>query len=178
VNVSAVRNGLARLPQSQGIPADEKTKIENMFQKYLDRYNEEKESDMNLQEFLASNPVAQNEYNQNIQKANADGIEAGKKEIQAKVDKVLPFLANEDYFGIDALAKKVLSGESDIAALDGAIAAFDMMKAKGEIKDAIDDSGKAGDIIPSGNTGLSQDGVIRNEADLKAFEQRSGKGGA
>jgi len=41
VNIAAVRNALSRLPQTQGIPQDEKDKAEKVLKKYLDKFNDE-----------------------------------------------------------------------------------------------------------------------------------------
>lgn len=56
VNISAVRNGLSRLPQS-GIPAADKPRVERVLQKYLDKFNEEQEeTNMDIVELRAQHP--------------------------------------------------------------------------------------------------------------------------
>lgn len=128
VNVAAVRNGLARLPQSNSVPSSDKPAVERLLRKYLDRYNKSKgkgEHQMNLQEFLAANPAARAEYDAAIAAARTEGETAMK----ATVTAVAPFLTSKDYPPtIAATAVKVLTGEVDQTVLSACVAAVDAVK--------------------------------------------------
>jgi len=47
INIRAVRNALARLPQTAGIPAAEKERVKSTLQRYLDKFNKQKKSEAN-----------------------------------------------------------------------------------------------------------------------------------
>lgn len=128
-----------------------------------------------LKELLAENPDAKKEYDEDIQKAKSEGIEAGKTEMQNKINKVVNYIGNENYPGIDAHAKKVLSGESSLDSLEGAVTAYDMLKGKKESEAAKQDTDEIGDTKPD-TSNLTKDGVINNVADIKATAARI-KGG-
>lgn len=78
VNIAAVRNGLARLEQTTGIPAPDKTRIRANLRRYLDRFNEQKTgaSSMTPTELKTQFPETYQEI------FNA-GIRAEKDRIQA-----------------------------------------------------------------------------------------------
>jgi ClpP class serine protease len=132
---------------------------------------------MNLQEFLASNPDAMSKYSE-LMKAEYDkGIEAGKAEVQKKVDAACKYLGKDEYKGIDKLVTKVLTGESEISALEGAVTAFDMMKEQGKSDQAITDTDDIGDVATENNHDLkiSDKGEVKNENDYQAAIARSKK---
>jgi len=109
VNVAAVRNGLARLSQSD-IPAAEKSKVESLLRKYLDRFNKDKEAKnpagagdnklggvkMTLEELKAQHPHLYDE----IFKA---GKEAAKAEMQRNIDAHLEWIEADQQGVINAL---------------------------------------------------------------------------
>jgi ClpP class serine protease len=90
----------------------------------------ETEETMTFDELMAQNPDAKARYDAEIAKARAEGVEAGKKEVQGRIDATVNYIGNADYKGIEPLAREVLQGKAEPSALKGAVAAFDMMKEK------------------------------------------------
>lgn len=129
---------------------------------------------MSLKQFLDSNPDAKAAYNAAILSAKAEGVESGKAEAQKRIDATVNYIGNENYKGIEPLAKKVLKGESDIAALDGAVTAFDMLKEKGKSADAKNETDKPGETLAE-NHNLNTDGMISSEADILALQSKDGE---
>lgn len=125
-----------------------------------------------LKEFLAKNPEALNEYNNDISQAEKRGGE----QLQAKINKVIPFIGNEKYQGIAELFKKVLSGESKIEALEGAVTVFDMQAQKNESTAAKQETEETEETPPNDDDSrLSEDGIIRNEADYQNSKKMAAK---
>jgi len=83
---------------------------------------------VNLKEIMASDPAVKAEIAALLEESKKAGIAEGKAEIEARIKAAVSFIGNEKYKGIESLAKKVLTGESGIAALEGAVTAYDMLK--------------------------------------------------
>lgn len=82
---------------------------------------------MTLKEFLAQNPSAKIEYDNELNIQNNAGKETGKKEVQDRVNAAAPFLkSSSDYSdGVKDLAVEVILGSAGADALKAAIALFD-----------------------------------------------------
>jgi ClpP class serine protease len=130
------------------------------------------EETMSLQKFLAENPEALQQYNNDIQAAELRGVES----VEAKIKKIVPYLGNETYQGIEPLAKKVLIGESKIEAFEGAVAVFDMQKNKSELEAAQEETASLGDTPPNTpQEKLSENGEIHSDADYLASRENAAK---
>lgn len=91
---------------------------------------------MTLAEIMASDPVVKAEVEALLAENKKAGVIEGRAEIQVRIDAAVNYIGNEDYPKIDALAIKVLKGESNPSALEGAITAYDMLKEQGNSDDA------------------------------------------
>lgn len=131
------------------------------------------EETMDFNEFLAQNPDARARYDADISAAENRGVETGKSQVQAVVAKVTPFIGNADYPGIDALAKKVLSGEEDVSALTGAVTAFDMLKGQDKSSEAKKETTAAGETPAEQTEATTETGDVKTEADYQAEVNRS-----
>lgn len=109
---------------------------------------EKTEETMDLHEFLAQNPDAKAKYEADILAAKTEGVEAGKAEMQKRINATVNYIGNVNYPGIESLAKEVLEGKAEVSALQGAVAAFDMMSEKTKSNAAVEDTLKIGDTPP------------------------------
>jgi ATP-dependent protease ClpP protease subunit len=129
---------------------------------------------MNLAELMASDPGLNAEIlardGLNYDKGKTDGTAV----MQARIDKVAPYLGKTEYpSAIAALAVKVLSGESEPAALEGAVTVID---AQLEMEKAKAATGEQPPDTPPGNPPeASADGSIVTEADMQASLERVNK---
>jgi len=86
INIRAVRNALARLPQTKGIPASEQDRIRVTLRKYVDKNQKQKKGEgkkMDLQTLKSEHPEL---HNQITQEAVNKGIEAGVKQERDRVE--------------------------------------------------------------------------------------------
>jgi len=117
-----------------------------------------------LKELLSQNPEANAEYNENIQAAK----DIGEKNVQDRIDAVIPFLNNENYKGMENLTAEVLSGKTEISALKSAIAVIDNMRETEKSKAAKDDTIDNPDIPALKNDLPKESGEIESEIDFRA----------
>ena len=89
--------------------------------------NQEVET-MNLKEIMEKDPVVRAEVNELLAGSKKAGVIEGRAEIEARIKAAVPYIGNEAYKGMEPLAVKVLNGESGVAALEGAVTAYDMLK--------------------------------------------------
>lgn len=136
---------------------------------------ENMEEAMNFKEFLDSNPDAKAAYEKNIATAKAEGVELGKAEMQTRIDATVNFIGNENYPGIETLAKDVLTGKAEVSALKGAVVAFDMLKGTEKSTDAKKETDELGETNPEQPKPLSEDGKIENEAAFKVEQDKNRK---
>jgi len=117
-----------------------------------------------LKELLSQNPEAKIEYDENIQAAK----DIGEKNVQDRIDAVIPFLNNENYKGMENLTAEVLSGKTEISALKSAIAVIDNMRETEKSKAAKDDTIDNPDIPALKNDLPKESGEIESEIDFRA----------
>lgn len=109
------------------------------------------EKPMTFQEVMAD-PALKAAIEEKVSESHEAGVKEGRAEIQARIDKAVPYIGNKDYPGIETMASNVLKGESEISALEGAVTAYDMLKeqnasgeAKGETKEQGETKGQGGE---------------------------------
>lgn len=140
---------------------------------------ENKEVVMKLAEFLAENPAAKAEHDQAIAIAKADGRKEGRDEIEARIKKATPFLGGESKYpaAIQNLAARVISGESEPAALEGAVAVFDAQAETNNSNTAAGATNGGGEnnggeetppAQPAAGAGSETEGHIKTEDDYQA----------
>lgn len=83
---------------------------------------------MTLAEIMSSDPAVKAEVEKLKLESKNAGVIEGKAEVQTRIDAAVNYIGNENYPKIDALAIKVLKGESAPSALEGAVTAYDMLK--------------------------------------------------
>lgn len=129
-----------------------------------------------LSEFLASNPDAKAKYDADIAAARGEGVEVGKKENQKRVDVAAKYLESEEYRSkatIQTLACKVLKGESEPSALEGAVTAFDMLKEQSASETAQAETTNQGETNAEEHQ-VNTSGLISSEADIVALKHDEG----
>lgn len=119
---------------------------------------------MNLKDLLKDNPDAKAEYMEDMAAAEAKG----KESVSARINAAVKYIGNEAYKGIDVLAIKVLKGESEVAALDGAVAVIDMQRETSSVAAAVEETAEVPETPAGSAPVVSQDGMIRTEADIEA----------
>ena len=125
---------------------------------------------MTLEEFLAENPQAAAEFAKRISAAEKLGADS----VQARIDKVKPFMGtSEDRAAypapIQALIPDALSSDIGVAALKGAVAVYDSIKADESVKKAQAESAADGETPPQTPASAKrEDGMIETEADYQA----------
>ena len=67
-----------------------------------------------------------------------------------------------------------MAGETEVSALDASVATFDAVKESAASDKAAHDTDAAGDTPPAAVDALSDDGMIRNDADVAAESARVG----
>lgn len=83
-----------------------------------------------LKEVLAEYPAIAAEYERAIEAARAEGFEAGKTDMQARVEAVTPYLKKDSVYGeaVFNLALQVLAGRADAIALSTFTSVLDAQK--------------------------------------------------
>jgi ClpP class serine protease len=83
-----------------------------------------------LKEVLAEYPAIAAEYERAIEAAKAEGFEAGKTDMQARVEAVTPYLKKDSVYGeaVFNLALQVLAGRADAIALSTFTSVLDAQK--------------------------------------------------
>lgn len=132
------------------------------------------EAKMDLQEWMAESQANRLEIEARDKDQLARGEQSAKDKFKARVKKVIACLGAESEYpkAIKALALKVLDGDSEPAALDGAMAVYDAdVEAKAAAEAAKET--KAQGATPAGQSaGGSDDGVIRSNEELTAAAER------
>jgi len=90
--------------------------------------NIQEDTKMTLNEIMSSDPAVKAEVEGLKAESKNAGVIEGRAEIQTRIDAAVNYIGNENYPKIDALAIKVLKGESKPSALEGAVTAYDMLK--------------------------------------------------
>jgi ClpP class serine protease len=129
-----------------------------------------------LADLIRENPEAAEE----IEQIKADAEAKGSERIEARIKKASPILNSEKYpAAVKALAIKVLEGDSEPAALEGACTMFDAQQANEKTDQSIEDTEDAGETPPQSEENAPRaDGVIETEADYQAAlsEHRAAQG--
>jgi ATP-dependent protease ClpP protease subunit len=128
---------------------------------------------MTLDELLASSPEAKALYDARLAEARTKGGDA----VQARITKCSAILESTVYpKAITALAVKVLKGDAEPAALEGAAAVIDAQIEDAATAEAAKAAADTGDTPADGPAAVTDDGAVNSEADLAAEIQRA-KGG-
>lgn len=123
---------------------------------------------MDLTQFLTENPTAQKELDSMIATAKTEATAT----LQAKIDKVVPFIGNTNYPGIASMCSKVLKNESEFSTLEGAVTAFDMIEQKAKSKDATAETEKTGETKAEDNAGPTN-GMVNSDQDMDAIVEKT-----
>jgi ATP-dependent Clp endopeptidase proteolytic subunit ClpP len=134
---------------------------------------EEKQQGANmktLSEFLASCAEAKAEFD----KAIEDAKKAVHTEWHGKAKKIAGFLTGKSYpASATELAMKVLNGETEMAALEGAVIVLDAQNEAAKAAAASKETKKLPDTQPDGNAPAGrEDGVITSEDEFRAEIER------
>jgi hypothetical protein len=190
----AVKNGVqaangamagARTGKPPDIPAADRKKVQAHIDKYRKKIEKMKEKETkamakNLKEMVDENPVLMAELETVKRTAFEAGVTEGRKRIEARIEKVKPYIGSAAYPpAVSALAVKVLAGESEPAALEGAVTVIDAQKEEKSMAEAQKETGKTVETPGEnsvGNTAVSPNGEINSEADMSAAVKRV-KGG-
>lgn len=126
---------------------------------------------MTLKELMAENSGLKDE----IEAIKKESYELGASSVQARIDQVVPYFENADYpKQIAALGIKVLKGEHSADALVGAVTVFDAQAEHDKLRGAVSDSEAVPATPAQQPEALSDDGLVRTQADEAAMLQRLG----
>ena len=135
---------------------------------------------MTLEQIMSENPAIAAQ----VEKMRRDEYERGRAEAAAehtkRVEAARPILSSADYGDdVKAVAVDVLTGEADGSLLRYAVQQADKANAEAKAKAATGETGETGDVPVEDVPQLSDDGVIRSEADYQAqlAAHRAAKGG-
>jgi len=133
--------------------------------------DKEKSTMPTLQELVAEHPAIQGEIEALTKAAREDGIAAERARATANHEGAVKVLSSDNYPKLlKEMASKVISGSLDLAALTGAVAAYDALKEVTAAEAAVADSEEVPPTPAAdpGATELSTDGVLRSSADIDA----------
>ncbi len=175
--------GGARTGKPPKIPAKDRPTVQAHIDRYkakIDKQDSKKkstnsqEAKMDLKTWMAESPANRLEVEARDKDQLARGEQSAKDRFKARVKKVVACLGAESEYpkAIKALALKVLDGDSDPAALEGALAMYDAdVEAKAAAAAAAET--KAQEETPAGQpAGGSGDGVVRSSEELAAAAAR------
>jgi hypothetical protein len=123
---------------------------------------------MSLKELLAQNPAANIEYEHELKLKENAGYEKGKADMIQISSKAAVFASSKEYpEQVKAIALEVMQGKKSVEALDSIVATADMIKqmsasSTAQIEEPAATPGQQAE------KGLSKDGIIKTEADIKA----------
>lgn len=189
----AVKNGIyaangamagARTGKPPDIPQADRKQVQAHIDKYLKKIEKIKEKETeesamakNLAELIEENPTLKVEVEAIKRESFEAGIKTGKTQVESRIAKVKPFIGSADYPpAVTALAVKVLAGESDPAALEGAVTVIDAQREEKAAAEAVAETGETpetvGDIDANKGQVVSSDGMVSSEADMRAAVDR------
>ena len=125
----------------------------------------------NLQAVFDENPHCKAEVDNLVKESFDKGVLAGKEEVQARAESAKAILLSDYSDGIKAIALKVITGERSITALEDALTFMDCKEESDKEKKAKGETEEQEETIGNQNS-LSDDGMIRNDSDLKAATDR------
>ena len=131
---------------------------------------------MNLNELLTEHPSAKVEHTALLAAEYQEGVDATEAVVKARVEKASKILESEYPTPLKALACKVITGEEPASALTGAVTSFDITMEAEKARIAAEETDKSKETPAGGVDAKSEDGVIRNPADLKAENDRLNPG--
>jgi ClpP class serine protease len=124
---------------------------------------------MTYQEIMAAVSLDE-ELKKEISGKLAEQFEAGKKSNEALVKKVSPYLSVDSKYptSVKALALKVLSGESEYAALEGAVTIWDAHLEELKSKNAALETSASGETPPTESGVINTDKPIETDEEIEA----------
>lgn len=124
-----------------------------------------KEDKMDFTQLLADTPGLQEHIDKLKSEAYQSGVDATKKETDARTAKASPILESDEYPGpIKKLALKVINGESGPDALDAAVTSFEISV---EEKKEAEARAEAEKETPASAPESAEDGAIKTEEALE-----------
>lgn len=144
---------------------------------------EHMEEAMNRNEFFASNPAEKTAFEAELNAKFNAGVEAGKAEVQARIDKVAPIMASDAYdSALKTQAQKAMEGKISLEAFESVVAMEDMRLEREKSTDAQEETSTLPETPAEQQTAVTQTGAVESEDDYQAAIARSrselGIGGA
>ena len=125
-----------------------------------------------LVELLAEHPTLKGEIDALVEKARAEGAASGAEKARALASECKKYLDSEYPEEIKKMAANALTGDISLDTLKGCVMAVDILKAKHATTAAVADTKAAGPTPGQQPDPMSQDGIIRSEADHAAAVSR------
>lgn len=151
------------------IPAKDKSAVQAHIDKYIKKI-EKKDSKKKgksmatLKELVLENEGLQAE----VDTLKSESFEAGKAEVRAEVEGIIPFIKADYPAVIKDMIPEVLEGKTSLAELKGAVAYHDSTKEAAAAAAAEEETEEAGDTAAEQPPVLSEDGSINTEDDFNA----------
>jgi ribosomal protein L19 len=153
-------------------PTGDKSAVNTHINRYvqkiekLDKGKKAKTEDrMKLKDLMEEHPGIVGE----IEAIRQEAYEKGQVDQRENLSRIAAVLASPDYGdGIKKLAQEVVEGKRSFDAFDGALIAYDALKADKTISVAVEETEEAGETAGQVSMSVSNDGVIRSLDDIIA----------
>ncbi|MCP4745041.1 MAG: hypothetical protein GY874_02715 [Desulfobacteraceae bacterium] len=128
-----------------------------------------------LKEAMDADPTVKQEVDalsaKQFENGKKQGIQAGIETLQAKIKKTAPYLTGNSYpEAIKSLACKVLNGESEFSALEGAVTVYDAQKESQSSQNAQKETDKTDDTPGQDQKpSPAADGTVESQEDYSAL---------
>jgi ATP-dependent Clp endopeptidase proteolytic subunit ClpP len=137
--------------------------------------NKTEVKNMTLAEFLAANPVEKIEFDKMITAEFQKGVEAGEKNISARVEMASKYLKGEYPDQIKKIAAEAIIGDKSAETLEAVVAVHDMAEEK--IKAAAAELEKQKQTPTQQPSAMTQDGIAKTPEDIAAMAAADKTGG-
>lgn len=124
-----------------------------------------------LENFLKGNEAARAQLKAMLDAKQAEAVKVTGEAYNAKYKKIAAYLGAESAYPgpLKNLACKALTGEVEMAALDGAVALHDGMVEAEKAAAAKKESGKQPPTPPESHTGINETGAVNTEEEFQAL---------
>jgi hypothetical protein len=122
---------------------------------------------MTLDQLLAENPAAKDEYEKRLEVKFNAGIDAGRKEVSKRVEKAAPFIKADYPDKVKALAAEVVLGDKSLETLEAVVAVMDM--GIETMKSAAAQTEQPDETPAEQPTPMTETGIAQNVADIKSL---------
>jgi len=180
----AVKDAILSTEGMSNVPKSEREGVKTQINEYKKRITGGKKV-MSLKDLMAEDNGIRLEVDALVNDALERGQQSGRDQVTERVKKATAFMGGDYPKSIQNLAAKVVAGESEFSALEGAVAVYDATQegnSSASAQDNTEGNTDAGTQDPATAGDVATTGVVSNEADLDAGVNAAltamGRGGA